>query len=546
MPKILSRYLLYLSILLLAPLCLAGFYQFFSHSHPQPHSFYAFLWTIVVCISLAGMLYFWGRKTPDSLYRRESVLTVVLIWLITSSMSALPFVFSSTLKPLDAYFEAMSALTTTGASILTPKAYDPITETELPIRITNPHVPEKTYTYYGTIAPIRDPTTGLVTHFGIEAVSKALLFWRSLMQWVGGMGIVLIFLTVLPALGVGGRFLYQMESTGPIKDEISPRVRGTASRLWKLYAVFTLVQIALIVWTNPDIPFFDALCTSLSTISTGGFSVRNDGIASYHSLSLEIILVIFMILGSISFSFYFHSLRFVKRLSHRKEGKIFSSIMSWDWGSMPDFFLFLSILVLGSLIISSFLIYDFGLKEALRQGIFQAVSMQTTTGFFSADYNFWPFAPQMLMLILMFIGGMSGSTAGGIKTPRFYIAYKILLHRLESIFRPDSVRRLYIGKSEIDDKNALTVLTFFCIVIFFTTIGTVSLVFDGIDPETALGLIACFLNNVGIGFRAAGPAETIAFLSPFSKILAIFWMLLGRLEFFILLLLFLPTFWKNR
>ncbi len=152
----------------------------------------------------------------------------------------------------------------------------------------------------------------------------------------------------------------------------------------------------------------------------------------------------------------------------------------------------------------------------------------------------------MFLLLLMFVGGMSGSTAGGIKTSRFYIAYKILLHRLESIFRPDSVRKLYIGKIEVDDKNALTVLSFFCIVAFFTALGTLSLVLDGVDPETALGLIASFLNNVGLAFRAAGPTESVAFLSPFSKILATFWMLLGRLEFFVVLLLFLPSFWKTR
>jgi len=150
------------------------------------------------------------------------------------------------------------------------------------------------------------------------------------------------------------------------------------------------------------------------------------------------------------------------------------------------------------------------------------------------------------MLLLMFVGGMSGSTAGGIKTSRFYILFKIIQHRLESIYRPDSVRTLRIGPSEVDDKNAQTVLSFFCIVAFFTILGTASLILDGIDPETSLGLIACFLNNTGAAFRAAGPLETFAFLSPFSKILAILWMLLGRLEYYVMLLLLLPSFWKNK
>ncbi|MBX7066530.1 MAG: TrkH family potassium uptake protein [Parachlamydiales bacterium] len=508
---------------------MAGFYQFFSHSHPQPHSFFAFLWTLLICLAIAFILRIIGRKAPEQLYRRESILLVVFIWIITSLISSLPFIFSSTLKPLDAYFEAMSGLTTTGATMLTPKAYDGHTGEEIPILLTNPHVPEKTYIYYGTVPPVRDPDNGLILHTGIEAVSKALLFWRSLMQWIGGMGIVVIFLAVLPVLGVGGKLLYQMEATGPIKDEITPRVRETASQLWKLYSFFTLLQVALLVWTNKEMPFFDALCTSLSTISTGGFSVRNDSIASYNSISTESIVIAFMIIGSINFSLFFHILRF-------KFFKIY----------VPDFFLFIAIAGLGSIAVSAFLISDFGVSEAFRLGIFQAISLQTTTGFFSGNYDLWPFAPQMLMLLLMFVGGMSGSTAGGIKTPRFYIAYKILLHRLESIFRPDSVRKLYIGKNEVDDKNALTVLTFLCIVIFFVVIGALIFIFDGIDPETSLGLISSFLNNAGAAFRSAGPMDTVAFLSPFSKILSIFWMLLGRLEFFVVLLLFLPAFWRNR
>lgn len=527
--KVISTYLFYLSALLSIPLALAGYYQLFPDAHPQPHSTLAFLLTLLLSLSLATLLRFLGHNTKDSLYRRESILIVVFIWIITALLSSLPFSLSKTLSPLDAYFEAMSGLTTTGSTMLSPKAYDPATGTEIPIHLTNPHVPGKTYTYYGTIPPIRDPETNLILHTGIEAVSKALLLWRSLLQWVGGMGIIVIFLTVLPALGVGGKFLYQLETTGPIKDEISPRIKETSSHLWKLYTFFTLLCVALLVWTNPTIPFFDALCTALSTISTGGFSVRNDSIASYNSASTEGVIIAFMILGSINFSLYFHILRF-------KFFRIY----------VPDFFLFLSTAALGVIAVSSFLIPEFGITEAFRQGSFQALSMQTTTGFFSSNYDRWPFAPQMFMLLLMFIGGMSGSTAGGIKTSRFYIAYKILLHRLESIFRPDSVRKLYIGKTEVDDKNALTVLSFFCIVALFTIIGTISLVLDGIDPETSFGLIACLLNNVGIAFRAAGPTESLGFLSPLSKLLATFWMLLGRLEFFVVLLLFLPTFWKNR
>ncbi len=540
--QILSKYLFYLCIALCLPLALAGYYEFFTDPllHPQPPSTLAFLGTLCCCLALALLFRRMGGKISAPLYRREGILLVVLIWLITSFISALPFYFSHTLRPLDAYFEALSGLTTTGATMMSPKAYHPQTGLEVPIHMTNAHIPDKTYTYWGTIAPIRDPDTGLILHSGVEAVNKALLFWRSLLQWLGGMGIVVIFLTVLPALGVGGKFLYQMEMTGPIKDEIRPRIQETASQLWKLYLSLTLVEIGLLLWTNRQMPLFDAVCISLSNISTGGFSVRNESIASYHSSATEWVILIFMILGSINFSLYFHALRF----------KFFRVYV-------PDFFLFLGTALAGCLAVSLFLIgktyigldgqiglYTF--SDAIREGSFQALSAQTTTGFVSANYDQWPFASQMFMLLLMFIGGMSGSTAGGIKTSRFYILYKIILHRLESIYRPDSVRRLRVGNTDIDDKNALTVLTFFCIVAFFAVLGTISLVLDGIDPETSLGLITCFMNNAGMAFRAAGPTGSFAFLSPFSKILALVWMLLGRLEFYIVLLLFLPSFWRNR
>jgi trk system potassium uptake protein TrkH len=317
--------------------------------------------------------------------------------------------------------------------------------------------------------------------------------------------------------------------TGPLKEGITPRVKSTSSQLWRLYLCLTLFEIGLLVVTNRQMPLFDAICISFSNLSTGGFSIRNDSIASYGSAVTQWIVFLFMILGSLNFSIYFHALRMK-----------FRRIMA------PDFFLFLAVLIAGCLFVSIPLIGKYSVGKAFQEGSFQAVSMQTSTGFFTANYDHWPFASQMFMLLLMFVGGMSGSTAGGIKTSRFYILFKIVQHRLESIYRPDSVRTLRIGSSEIDDKNSLTVLSFFCIVGFFIVLGTVSLVIDGVDPETSLGLISCFLNNVGVAFRAAGPFDSFSFLSPVSKILAIFWMLLGRLEYYAVLLLFLPSFWKNR
>jgi len=529
--RLLSKYLFLLAVVMLIPLsyALSCEFLFDPEKYPQPHTTSAFAWAILICLGTSFLLRFLGKSATGQLHnRREGIILVVLIWIVTSLMSSLPFCLSGTLSPLNSYFEAMSGLTTTGATLLCPKAYNQGGE-EIPLYITNPHVPGKTYEFYGTVPPIRDPNTGLIQYEGIEAVSHAILLWRSLLQWIGGLGIIVIFLTVLPALHVGGKFLYQMETSGPIKEGITPRIRSTATKLWKLYLVFTLLEIILLLLTNRNMPLFDAVCISLSNVSTGGFSVRNESIASYESLATECVVFIFMLAGSVNFALYFQVFR-----------------MKFREIAGPDFFLFLTIVVIGSLFVSLALFSDYTVGSAFRLGCFQAVSMQTSTGFILANYDEWPFAAQMFMLLLMFVGGMSGSTTGGIKTSRFYILYKIVQNRLESIFRPDVVRTLRIGTSEIDDKNALTVLCFFCIVGSCLIFGTSTLILDGIDPESSLGLMACFLNNVGAAFRSAGPTGSFAFLSDFSKICSIFWMLLGRLEYYVVLLLFLPSFWKGR
>ena len=540
--KLLGKAFGFFSLTLCIPLFLAFYFQYISpENHLHPHSFWAFLWSLVISLSASLILYGCGRNASLQIGRRESILFVGLIWFGASFIGALPFVLSGTLKnPIDALFESMSGLTTTGFSVISAKAYNPENGEEVPISITNYHVPTKTYVYYGTVAPVRDPKTGLVIHSGVEAVGRAVLFWRSLLQWFGGMGIVVLFLTVLPALGVGGRFLYQMETTGPFKEEVSPRIQKTASKLWKLYLFLTLLQITLLLTFDREMPLFDAVCTSLSTISTGGFSVRNDSVMAY-SAAAGWIIVLFMMLGSINFSLYFHILRM----------KIYRIYV-------PDFVLFLFIAVVGALSVSAYLIGQplapmegvstgvYSIGKALQQGIFQAISVQSSTGFAIADFDNWPFGSQMILLLLMFVGGMSGSSAGGLKTSRFYILYKIIPHRLELLYRPNSVRKLYIGTAEIDDSRALTALGFFCIAAVFTVIGSALFIVDGIDPETSFSLTASLLNNIGAAFRAAGPTDSLNFLSVLSKIGSCLLMLFGRLEYYVLLLLFLPDYWRGR
>lgn len=541
--RFLGRYLTYFTLILLLPLAVAVFYEFFHDPayHPQLHSSFAFGATMAISLGLASTFLYFGKNATGNFHRRESIFMVALIWVITAGVSALPFLFSGTLQsPIDAFFEAMSGLTTTGSTIFHPKAFDPETGKELLLSIQSRTDAQTVYSFFGTIQPIIDPATGDVVATGVEAVGKALLFWRSFLQWLGGMGIVVLFITILPALSMGGRFLFEAEMPGPNKDAMTPRIKETAGLLWKIYLSLTAAQVVLLLLTNPSLPFFDAITLTFSTISTGGFSIHNDGLTSYHSISLEWIIVIFMVLGSINFSLYFHCLR----------GKIYRIYE-------PEFFAFLFSLLFSSLLMTWVLWESpkilfktgegiFTLTEALRYGTFQAISSQTSTGFAIANYDLWPSACQVLMLILIFIGGMSGSTAGGIKIARHCILFRVIAHKIESIFRPHAVRCLKIGNREISDRTAITVLVFFAILIAFAVIGTFLLVIDGVDPQTAMGLVASMINNAGVSFNGAGPTESCAFLSNFSKVISIIWMMLGRLEFFVLLVLLVPAFWRER
>lgn len=536
--KIISKLLFYFSLILIIPVLIAIYFEFI-YVTPHPNSTLAFLKTILVCLILSGIFYYFGKNATGVFFRRESVLIVILMWILTTIISALPFYFSNTLKnPNDCIFESMSGLTTTGASVMCPKLFEKNSEIEKPYVIKNPHYPDKNYVFYGTIAPVKD-ASGAILYQGIEAVSKAVLFWRSFIQWLGGLGIVLLFLTILPALAVGGKFLLQAEMTGPVKESIAPRIKETASLLWKLYLGLTIVEIFFLILTNDKMPVLDAFCITFSNLSTGGYAIRNDSIGSYHNFLTEWVIIVFMFIGSINFALYFHCLK----------GKFFRIYE-------PDFFLYVAIVIIGSALVVFKLIgaesYSlegaktgiYTVSKAIREGTFHAISAQSSTGFVTTDIARWPVSTQLFMILLMFIGGMSGATCGGIKTSRFYILYKVLKNKIEEIFRPSIVRPLKIGKKEIPMNTGVTVLAFFSLVAFFAILGTIFYIFSKIDSETAISSVACMLNNVGFAFGAGGPATSFAFMNGFSKLLSSFLMLLGRLEYFIIILVFAPIFWR--
>jgi trk system potassium uptake protein TrkH len=540
--KLLGTFFCGFSLTLLCPLLVALYFQFLvaPELHPQPHSTMAFVETMGICLASGLLLRWFGRKAQGHLYLREGLTVVVLIWFLTPVLSGLPFYLSNTLQnPIQAYFEAVSGFTTTGATVMDAKKYDLMTGQEVEKIRTIPGIVETTYKYYGTITPVRDPQTGLVLYSGIEAVGKGLLWWRSFIQWLGGMGIVVLFVAVLPALGVGGKILLYAEMPGPLKDSLTPRIKETAAMLWKIYLALTLLQVGFLRWTNSHLSWYDAFTLTFSTLSTGGFSTYNANIATFNNAATDWIVVAFMIAGSINFSLYFHALR----------GKIYRIYE-------PEFIIFASIVVLSSAF-ASYELYGttntlltggtetFTIHEAIRYGTFQVVSAQSSTGFASTDYDRWPYVTQALMVILMYIGGMSGSTSGGMKVARPYMLFRIVQTKVESMFRPEAVRNFRIGNREIDAGVALTVLCYFTVITAFSGLGIFLLTWNGIDPETALTTITCMINNVGMGFRMGGPTESFAFLSDFGLVVSSIWMILGRLEFFAVLVILVPAFWRQ-
>lgn len=541
--RVLGNFFLLFACAILVPLFLAIYYQFNTDfaDHPQKHTVIDFFLTFLICLTLALALIALGRKGTGALYRREGIVSVVLIWFITPFIASIPFLTSGVLNnPMQGYFEMVSGFTTTGSSVFQGKAYDPSTGKEVMIKKTIPGVVPTHYEYYGTVTPIKDPSTGKVIKTGVEALGKALLFWRSFTQWLGGGGIVVLFVAILPALGIGGKLLFQSEASGPVKEGITPRIKDTATQLWKIYLLLTFLQIGALIAAKPDLPLFEAVNITFATLATGGFSTQNASIAGYGSATLEWVVILFMILGSINFTLYYYLLR----------GRFYKIVDT-------EFILFLILTglfsfavvfpIIGTTLVSltgqENSIYSFW--EALRAGVFQLVSAQSTTGFATVNYETWPYSTQVVLLVAMFVGGMSGSTSGGMKVIRQYMLFKIGQNKVESIFRPDHLKVLKISGREVDHSLMVTVLCFFLIVVAIATLGTYLYVLDGIDLETAIGLTACMMNNTGLAFRMAGPDSSCAFLSDFGLTIASLQMLAGRLEYYAVLAILVPAFWRQ-
>ena len=448
-------------------------------------SAYPFVWSMAVTIGCGFGLFLLFRKARQSrLTQREGMAIVAVGWAAIGLFGALPFYLDGPQwRFVDALFESVSGFTTTGASILTD----------------------------------------------IESLSKGLLLWRSFIQWLGGMGIIVLSIAILPFLGVGGMQLYKAEVPSPVPDKLKPRIRETAVLLWKVYALFTAAEVILL-WIGGMVPF-DALCHAFTTLPTGGFSTLNGSIAQYDNLYFDWVITIFMILAGINFSLHFQLIR-GKPLVFWKDPEcrfflgavlIFTAVVSWDcWGT----------------------IYH-ELDDAIRYGAFQVASIITTTGFVTFDYEKWPALSQLILLLCMFMGASAGSTGGGMKCLRIILCIKFCYKELFGMVHPRAVTTIKLGGQTVPEDVMRSVLGFLALFMGLFAISTILLAAAGVDFITAFGAVAASIGNIGPGFGAVGPVGNYAQIPDVGKWLLIWCMLLGRLEIYTMLILLIPAFWKK-
>ena len=372
-------------------------------------------------------------------------------------------------------------------------------------------------------------TTGATILADIETVPESVLFWRALTQWLGGMGFIVLSLAILPLMGIGGMQLFKAEMPGPTADRLKPRIQDTAKLLWGIYVLLTAVLVILLLFGGMN--FFDALCHAFTTLATGGFSTRNASVAAYNSAYIDWVLSLFMLLAAINFSLYYLALRGRLRDFYRNEelriylALVIAMIMLVMWANH------------GVVYTSIF--------DNLRYSVFQVTSIISTTGFGTADYVGWPATSQLLLFFAMVVGGCAGSTAGGIKVARLLLLFKHAQVQIYRLIHPRAVRLVKLGTKPVDREVMHSILGFFAVWMGVFFIATLLMATAGLDLVSAAGSVVATLGVVGPGFGSVGPVENYTDIIPFGKTVLILCMLLGRLELFTVLVLFVPSLWHK-
>jgi trk system potassium uptake protein TrkH len=447
------------------------------------------LWAILASFAVtfvAGGLMFLAtrRYWKEEIGHRDSFLVVTLGWIAMALAGALPFLISGEIPSVtDAVFESMSGFTTTGSSILTD----------------------------------------------VEALSRGVLFWRSLTHWVGGLGIIVFFVAVLPMMGAGGNQLFRAEISQVLPDKLKPRIIDTAKTLWKIYIVLTALGVVLLRLGGMDI--YDSFCHAFGAVGTGGFSTKNLSMGYYESSYIRYVTVFLMFAGGTSFALHYQALR----------GGIGRYARD---GEFVFYFLVLSAATM--LITASVYRTDYdSLAVSFREALFQVVSIATATGFATADFEKWPVFTQVVLLGLMFIGGMAGSTAGGMKQVRALLSFKQARREIHHIIHPHAVSSIRLGDRVLPKELLGSVWGFIFLFLVAWTFATLGLAALGVDPVTAASTAISAMSNVGPALGEAGPAENFASLPAAGKWILTFCMLLGRLEVYTVLVLFMPHFWRK-
>ena len=443
-----------------------------------------------VCAIGTGLVGLLGQRSTaleEDLSVREGYAVVSLSWLAIGVAGAIPYLATGVLtSPAAAFFESVSGFSTTGATVFTD----------------------------------------------IEALPHGILFWRSLTQWIGGMGIIVLGIAILPFLGVGGMQLFRAEVPGPTPERLKPRIAQTAKALWYVYMGLTGLQVGL--YLLGGMPFFDAVLHALTTLSTGGFSPRNASIGAYDSAYIHYVTIFFMYVAGANFALHYRALSGQpRRYLGDSEWRFYTIVLVLATG-----FVLVSVLADGHYA-------GIGFERALRDSLFQVVSITTTTGFGSYDYESWPVAPQLLLLLLMFMGGMAGSTAGGMKAIRAYVLLRHVLTELKFSAHPRAVLVTRVGRRALQTRQLLNILAFILLFFALFAAGALALTATGVDLVTSIGAAASAIGNVGPGLGDVGPSENYGWMGATPLLILIFLMLVGRLELFTVLLLFHPALWRR-
>lgn len=420
----------------------------------------------------------------EELGRKEGFFITSLFWVLGSIFGALPFLLSGVLtNPIDAVFESVSGFTTTGATVIAD----------------------------------------------VEAVSHGIVFWRSFTQWIGGLGIIVLAIAILPNLSIGGMQLMALQVTGPAQEKFAPRIAETAKSLWITYAFFSLLMVGLLMLAG--MPLYDSLIHMFSAISTGGFSSKNLSVGAYDSVAIEIIVMIFMLVGGTNFYLLYGVLRMRPR----------------ELLSNPEFRFYVAV---NAVMISAVALYLWmggymSLPNSLRYSSFGVITISTGTGFASSNFDLWPSFPKGILFLCFFIGGCAGGTSGAIKCVRVFVVLKKLYHELYSLVHPKAVLPLRLGKRVLDPSLVLNISIFCIAYVGIFLVGSLLVSLEGVSLVTATSATATCLGNVGPGFELVGPMSNFSQLSNFSKVVLSAVMVFGRLEIFTILVLFVPVYWRK-